>query len=172
MEGSRLHLMAVRFKGLFANRQLTLSTLGLWLLWLLVGIGYPVFNIFLPTFLLKFTPAGQTPPTQVRILANTAIAQGCSTFGPVIAAAMCAQPYIGRRRTMAFGAVLTAIFMFAWTRSKTSMESVGFPVAIGVALNRELELSKKIRLINYDFSILRNALWLHDWSVYLFELPG
>ncbi len=40
-----------RFGPIFADKQLGINTVLLWFCWLTIGIGYPLFNAFLPQYL-------------------------------------------------------------------------------------------------------------------------
>jgi hypothetical protein len=41
----------VHLRGLFPTRKIGLSTGLVWLSWALIGLAYPLFNVFLPTYL-------------------------------------------------------------------------------------------------------------------------
>lgn len=43
--------IAIHFKGLFATRTIALSTILIWLSWTLIGLAYPLFYVFLSTYL-------------------------------------------------------------------------------------------------------------------------
>lgn len=43
--------LTVHFRGLFATRQIGLSTCLIWLSWTLIGLAYPLFYVFLSTYL-------------------------------------------------------------------------------------------------------------------------
>lgn len=43
--------LATHFRGLFATKKIALSTLLIWLSWTLIGLAYPLFYVFLSTYL-------------------------------------------------------------------------------------------------------------------------
>jgi hypothetical protein len=43
--------LTVHFRGLFATKQIGLSTCLIWLSWTLIGLAYPLFYVFLSTYL-------------------------------------------------------------------------------------------------------------------------
>lgn len=58
----------VHLRGLFATRQLAVSTLLIWLSWTLIGLAYPLFYVFLkcvsPRFLLFSSSSSSSSQTQ------------------------------------------------------------------------------------------------------------
>jgi hypothetical protein len=128
-------LAALKFhlKGLFATRKLGLSTGLNFLSWALIGLAYPMFNAFLPTYLSVH--AGVEETSLHETYRNNLIVNVVSIFGPVIAGLICDIPHFGRRGTMALGAVLTMAFMFAYTGVKDQHQNLGLACAINVCLN-------------------------------------
>lgn len=87
-------------KGLFASRKLGLSTSLIWFSWLLIGLAYPLYNVFLPTYLAT-RGAEFGEQSQSVYWRNYAIANLCSIPSPVLAGYMCRSPWFwGRRGTM------------------------------------------------------------------------
>lgn len=43
--------LKIHLSGLFLTRKLAISTLLIWLSWLLIGLAYPLYNVFLPEYL-------------------------------------------------------------------------------------------------------------------------
>lgn len=92
--------VGMHLKGLFATRSLGLSTSLIWWSWLLIGLAYPLYNVFLPTYIQTRGAAlgGLSPYYQWR---NYALANFCSIPSPILAGYMCRSPYFwGRRGTM------------------------------------------------------------------------
>lgn len=97
----------VHLRGLFKTRKLGRSTLLIWLSWTLIGLAYPLFQVFLPTYLAsRGAKFGQL--SAYITWRNYAIANTCSIFGPVVAGFMAAT-VLGRRYTMVIGALLTSV---------------------------------------------------------------
>src|SRR6478736_3490760 len=54
----------------------------------------------------------------------------CAIFGPLIAAGLAEVPLLGRRYTMAIGAIITAIFFFCYTIIKTPAQNLAISSCI------------------------------------------
>ncbi|KAH9844742.1 membrane transporter, partial [Teratosphaeria destructans] len=127
--------VGLHIKGLYATRKMALSTTLIWWSWLLIGLAYPLYNVFLPEYLASRGAAlgGLSVYDQWR---NYAIANVCSIPSPILAGFMCKSRFFwGRRGTMIIGALLTMAFFFAYTRVKSNAENLGFTCAISFCLN-------------------------------------
>jgi sugar phosphate permease len=134
-ESSRFSIreMMGHIRGLFTTRKTTLSTLMVWLSWMMVGIVYPLFYAFLPNYLSS--RGANLDVTTFEKWRNYALTNISGIFGPILAAWLCNIPFLGRRYTMLIGAVLTAAFFFAYTAVRTADQNVGFSCAIAFCLN-------------------------------------
>lgn len=92
--------VGVHLGGLFATKRLGLSTSLIWFSWLLIGLAYPLYNVFLPTYLAtRGAEFGQT--SNYITWRNYAIANVCSIPSPILAGYMCKSRWFwGRRGTM------------------------------------------------------------------------
>ena len=79
-----------------------------------IGMGYPLFNAFLPQYLSQSGAGSTSTYTQYR---NYAITTVCGVPGSAIAAFTVDIKYIGRKGTIAAGTMLTGIFVFLFTAS-------------------------------------------------------
>jgi hypothetical protein len=123
----------VHLRGLFATRKISISTAMIWVSWAMVGLAYPLFYVFLPTYLAS--RGASLDVSTFDSWRNYALTNISSIFGPVLAGWMCNQPLLGRRYTMLIGALMTAGFFFAYTAVRTAEQNVGFSCAIGFSLN-------------------------------------
>ncbi|KAK3072173.1 Major Facilitator Super [Teratosphaeriaceae sp. CCFEE 6253] len=124
----------VHLRGLYATRRMGLSTSLIWFSWLLIGLAYPLYNVFLPTYLATRGAAlgGLSQSDQWR---NYAIANAASIPSPILAGYMCKSGlFWGRRGTMVIGALITMVFFFAYTQVKSNAQNLGFTCAIGFCL--------------------------------------
>jgi hypothetical protein len=122
-------------RGLFSTKKMALSTMLVWFSWLLIGLAYPLYNVFLPTY-LKSRGAKFGVESQYITWRNYAINNFCSIPGPVLAGFMCRSRWFwGRRGTMIIGALVTMIFFFCYTQVRTEAENLGFTCAISFCLN-------------------------------------
>ena len=120
-------------KGLFATKRIGVSTLLIWFSWTLIGLAYPLYNVFLPTYLETRGAALDTPVSIT--WRNYAIVNMSSVWGPVLAGYLCEVKFLGRRGTMVIGALLTMAFLFAYTAVRSEAENLGFNCAISFCLN-------------------------------------
>ncbi|OTB09106.1 hypothetical protein M426DRAFT_316399 [Hypoxylon sp. CI-4A] len=107
---------------LFESRKLGMATSLIWFCWSTIGLGYPLFNAFLPQYLShggSNVPAGDqgaavysaTPPETYR---NYAIISVVGVPGSLLAAYTVdhKSPFLGRRGTLAISTLTSAIFLF------------------------------------------------------------
>lgn len=108
-----------RIGPLFATKRLGLMTFLIWFCWTTIGMGYPLFNAFLPQYLQN---AGKdVEPTPNRILyRNYAITSIVGVPGSIIAAYTVDIKYIGRKYTIAISTLITGILLFLFTLSSDS----------------------------------------------------
>ncbi|EFZ01437.1 MFS transporter [Metarhizium robertsii] len=132
-KGFSLQKSLVHFSGLFSTKKIAISTLMIWLSWTLIGLAYPLFYVFLPTYLenhgLKFHR------TQFETWRNYAITNICGIPGPIIAGFMCNTRILGRKYTMSIGALITMAFFFAYTAVNTAVQDLTFTCLIACFLN-------------------------------------
>jgi hypothetical protein len=123
----------VHLRGLFQTRRIALSTSLIWFSWTLIGLAYPLYNVFLPTYLAsRGADTGAT--SDYLTWRNYTLANVSGIFGPVLAGWMCTT-ILGRKYTMVVGALITMAFFFAYTQVRTPAENVGFTCSISFCLN-------------------------------------
>jgi len=127
--------VGMHLKGLFATKKLGWSTVLIWWSWTLIGLAYPLYNVFLPQYLA--TRGAQVGGVSVSdTWRNYAVANVCSIPSPILAGFMCKSKFFwGRRGTMIIGALVTMAFFFAYTQVRTEAENFGFTCAISFCLN-------------------------------------
>jgi MFS family permease len=114
-----------RIGPLFGSKKLAVNTALLWFCWATIGMGYPLFNAFLPQYLTNIDP--NTPPTPTSIVyRNYAITSVVGVPGSIIACYTVDIPYVGRKGTMAISTLLTGIFLFVFTTSTKSDFQLAF----------------------------------------------
>ena len=118
-----------RIGSLFATRKLGLTTALLWFCWLTIGIGYPLFNAFLPQYLAAGKNASGGSISSYETYRNYAITSIVGVPGSIIAMYTVTIPYIGRKGTMAISTLLSGIFLFLFTISANSTYQLGFSCA-------------------------------------------
>ncbi|KAF2485868.1 major facilitator superfamily domain-containing protein [Neohortaea acidophila] len=127
--------VGLHLKGLFTTRKLGLSTSLIWFSWTLIGLAYPLYNVFLPIY-LRTRGAALGGLSQSEQWTYYAAANLCSIPSPILAGYMCKSRWFwGRRGTMIIGALITMVFFFAYTQVRTNAENNGFTCAISFCLN-------------------------------------
>ncbi|KAK4163706.1 major facilitator superfamily domain-containing protein [Cladorrhinum sp. PSN259] len=124
----------VHLRGLFSTPKISLSTTMIWLSWAMIGLAYPLFYVFLPNYLAS-RGAQLGGVSSFEKWRNYSLTNISSIFGPLLAGWLCNLPFLGRRRTMLVGALMTATFFFAYTTVRTKAQDIGFSCAIGFSLN-------------------------------------
>ena len=109
-----------RVAPLFHDRKLGITTLLIWFCWLAIGMGYPLFNAFLPQYLHS---AAQSDYITYR---NYAITSIVGVPGSIIACYTVDMPYVGRKGTMAISTMVSGIFLFLFTISSDPNYQVVF----------------------------------------------
>jgi hypothetical protein len=123
----------VHLQGLFRTRRIGLSTSLIWLSWTIIGLAYPLYNVFLPQYLeSRGAQFGQV--SQYETWRNYTLSNMSSIFGPMLAGFMCTTP-LGRKWTMVIGALVTMAFFFAYTQVRSQAGNIGFTCAISFCLN-------------------------------------
>ncbi|KEQ75698.1 MFS general substrate transporter [Aureobasidium namibiae CBS 147.97] len=127
--------IVIHCRGLFATRRMGLSTSLIWFSWLLIGLAYPLYNVFLPTYLAT-RGAQFGEQSQFVYWRNYAIANTCSIPSPILAGFMCRSKFFwGRRGTMIIGALITMAFFFAYTQVRNNAQNLAFTCCISFFLN-------------------------------------
>ncbi|KAM5449844.1 hypothetical protein MaudCBS49596_004606 [Microsporum audouinii] len=106
-----------RIAPLFATKRLGLTTVLLWFCWATIGMGYPLFNAFLPQYLAQGGGDKYPPPTTNTVYRDYAITSIVGVPGSLIACYTVDIPYIGRKGTMAISTLITGIILFCFTLS-------------------------------------------------------
>ncbi|KAI4092686.1 MAG: hypothetical protein LQ344_003354 [Seirophora lacunosa] len=104
-----------RIAPLFATRKLALMTLLIWFCWTTIGMGYPLFNAFLPQYLANSNAEQPTAPSI--IYRNYAITSVVGVPGSILAAYTVNVKYIGRKGTIAISTLITGVLVFCFTIS-------------------------------------------------------
>ncbi|KAK6602774.1 major facilitator superfamily transporter [Botrytis cinerea] len=108
---------------LFGNAELGVNTVLLWIIWLCIGIGYPLFNSFLPQYL----KGGNKSESESDTYRNYLIISTAAVPGSLLAC------YIvnvaGRKRPMAFATMIAGVCFFLFTLRNDSSFQLGFGCA-------------------------------------------
>ncbi|USW48567.1 Putative major facilitator superfamily, MFS transporter superfamily [Septoria linicola] len=109
---------AERIGPLFRGPRLAISTVLIWFIWTTIGMGYPLFNAFLPQYLAQSGGGGETSEnTTYRDYAITSVV---GVPGSILACYLVNVKYLGRKNTMAIATVLSGIFLILFTQATSS----------------------------------------------------
>ncbi|KAJ5601443.1 hypothetical protein N7510_010977 [Penicillium lagena] len=106
-----------RIRPLFATKRLGCTTILLWFCWATIGMGYPLFNAFLPQYLKNNGSGDTTTYTEYR---NYAITSIVGVPGSILACYTVDIKYVGRKGTMAISTLITGVLLFCFTASSNS----------------------------------------------------
>ncbi|OQE46993.1 hypothetical protein PENCOP_c001G07475 [Penicillium coprophilum] len=106
-----------RIAPLFANKRMGWNTVLLWFCWATIGMGYPLFNAFLPQYLSQ--TGGETNSNYITYR-NYAITSIIGLPGSFLACWTVELKYIGRKGTMAISTLITGVLLFCFTQSTKS----------------------------------------------------
>ncbi|RAL00566.1 putative sugar transporter [Aspergillus ibericus CBS 121593] len=107
-----------RIGPLFSNKKLGFSTVILWFCWATIGMGYPLFNAFLPQYLEN--AGGSSSSSTYVAYRNYAITSIVGVPGSILACYTVEIKYIGRKGTMVFSTLITGVLLFCFTVSTNS----------------------------------------------------
>jgi hypothetical protein len=121
------------FRALFRGRKMMQHTSVTFLIWLTIGIAYPLYFAFITSYLqTKESYSANSSLSHTYMV--YCIVSAVGVLGP-IAAGFCVETRLGRRWMMAASAVLTGVFLFAYTTAKTEAADIGFQCATGILGN-------------------------------------
>ncbi|EEY14319.1 membrane transporter [Verticillium alfalfae VaMs.102] len=124
-----------RIRPLFQNRTLGMATMLIWFCWATIGLGYPLFNAFLPQYLSEHgedpstgagaraeAPAEEGTTISAETYRNYAITSIMGIPGALLAAYLVdhQSPWLGRRGTLAISTFVSAIFLFLFVEFGTT----------------------------------------------------
>ncbi|KAG9233231.1 major facilitator superfamily domain-containing protein [Amylocarpus encephaloides] len=115
-----------RIGPLFQERKLAMTTILLWICWAAIGMGYPLFNAFLPQYLARGTTSTGEAVSSYITYRNYAITSVVGVPGSLLACYTVDIKYIGRKGTMAISTMLSGIFLFLFTISADSTYQLAF----------------------------------------------
>ncbi|OJK03086.1 hypothetical protein ASPACDRAFT_76158 [Aspergillus aculeatus ATCC 16872] len=103
---------------LFATKKLAMSTILLWFCWTTIGMGYPLFNAFLPQYLANNGSDGSS--STYIAYRNYAITSVVGVPGSILACYTVEIKYVGRKGTMCIATLITGVLLFCFTASTDS----------------------------------------------------
>ncbi|PYH87785.1 Clavaminate synthase-like protein [Aspergillus ellipticus CBS 707.79] len=124
---------STHYQALFATRKLAMHTAMIWFIWLTIGIAYPLYFNFLPSYLAKKFTSNDSLDVTYR---NYCIESAVGIAGP-ISAAYLVTTFFGRRWMMGLSSIVTGVFLFAYVGVTNQTASLAFTCVTGILGNFE-----------------------------------
>lgn len=121
-------------KALFATKKLAYSTTLIMAVWGFIGLGYPLYNAFIPY--IQATKGAQFGDGSTYLTyRNSLIIAVLGVPGALLGGLLVEVPRIGRKGTLAASTVLTGVFLYASTTAVTSAALLGWQCAFNFFSN-------------------------------------
>lgn len=121
-------------KALFATKKLALSTTVITVIWALIGLGFPLYNAFLP-FIQATRGADFGDGSTYITYRNSLIIAVLGVPGCLLGGVLVETPRVGRKGTLALSTVLTGVFLFCSTTALNSSALLGWNCAYNFMSN-------------------------------------
>ncbi|KAK7224320.1 hypothetical protein V2G26_012323 [Clonostachys chloroleuca] len=126
---------ASNYKALFAGKKMAQHSIVTFLIWLTIGVAYPLFFAFITSYIeanSHYTSDTSFNRTYIIYIIVSVV----GVVGPV-SAGFAVETRFGRRYMMALSAALTGVFLFAYTTVKSEAADIGFQCATAILGNFE-----------------------------------
>lgn len=121
------------YKKLFASRKMAQHSIVTFVIWLTIGVAYPLYFAFITSYLETKSSYSYNSSLNFTYMVYC-IVSSVGVIGP-IAAGFAVETRLGRRWMMALSSVLTGVFLFAYTAVGTEAADIGFQCATGILGN-------------------------------------
>jgi hypothetical protein len=121
-------------KALFVTRKLGLSTGLIMAVWALIGLGYPLYNAFIP-FIQATKGADFGDGSTYLTYRNSLIIAVLGVPGALLGGWLVELPRLGRKGTLSASTVLTGVFLYCSTTATTSDALLGWQCAFNFFSN-------------------------------------
>ncbi|KAM0167700.1 hypothetical protein ACHAQE_000088 [Botrytis cinerea] len=131
----KLHQMDLsHVRALFATKKMALSTSLIMLVWAFIGLGYPLYNAFLP-YIQATRGAEFGDGSTYLTYRNSLIISVLGIPGALIGGYLIEVPRLGRKGTLALSTTTTGVFLYASTTAMTSTALLGWNCAFNFCSN-------------------------------------
>lgn len=125
---------ASHIKALFATKKLAYSTSLITLIWALIGLGFPLFNAYLP-YLQSIRGAEFGDGSTYLTYRNSLIIAVLGVPGCLLGGLLVETPYVGRKGTLAVSTIMTGVFLLGSTTALNSNALLGWNCAYNFMAN-------------------------------------
>ncbi|ANB11853.1 hypothetical protein AWJ20_77 [Sugiyamaella lignohabitans] len=129
-EGNKVRRFTKHVRGIFVSRKSTYSYILLLMLWLLIGLGDPLYSYFRPYYLKTRGYQDNTTASNYIVWRNYAISNICGLVGPLLAWPLLDFKYLRRKGTLAVSALATMLFLFGYTQVRTPTQNTALSFCI------------------------------------------
>lgn len=131
----RLHNVKFeRIRTLFATRRLALSTGLIMSIWAFIGLGYPLYNAFLP-YIQATRGADFGDGSTYLTYRNSLIIAAVGIPGALVGGYLVELPRFGRKGTLSVATISTGVFLYASTTALDSQSLLGWNSAFNFTSN-------------------------------------
>ncbi|KAG6008195.1 hypothetical protein E4U21_004794 [Claviceps maximensis] len=123
-----------KVKALFSTRRMALSTGTMMAIWALIGLGYPLYNAFLP-FIQDSRGAEFADGSTYITYRNSLIISVLGVPGAFLGGLLVEMPRIGRKGTLSIFTILTGVFLYCSTTAVNSTSLLGWNCAFNFCSN-------------------------------------
>lgn len=123
-----------KIRVLFSTRQLARSTGLTMVVWGLIGLGYPLYNAFLP-YILATRGANFGDGSTYLTYRNSLIIAVSGIPGALLGGLLVEQPGLGRKGTLSMSTVITGAMLLASTTAPSSVALLGWSCAYNFSSN-------------------------------------
>ncbi|KAF2244005.1 sugar transporter-like protein, partial [Trematosphaeria pertusa] len=121
-------------KALFATKKLALSTTLITIVWAFIGLGFPLYNAFLP-YIQATRGADFGDGSTYLTYRNSLIIAVLGVPGCLLGGLLVETPRVGRKGTLSLSTILTGVFLFCSTTALTSSALLGWNCAYNFMSN-------------------------------------
>ncbi|KAL1412170.1 hypothetical protein Q8F55_003180 [Vanrija albida] len=112
----------------FKTKKMAYSTTLIIAVWAFIGLGYPLYNAFLPS-IIGSREFNNVPTSVARNYRDTLIIAVLGIPGAIVGAIFSEVPGVGRKGILAASAILTGVFLYVSTTAKTADAFLGYNCA-------------------------------------------
>lgn len=127
-------LKLTHVRALFATKKLAWSTGSIMAVWAFIGLGYPLYNAFLP-YLQQLRGADFGDGSTYLTYRNSLIIAVLGIPGALLGGVLVELKGVGRKGTLGTATVLTGVFLYASTTATNSNSLLGFNCAFNFLSN-------------------------------------
>ncbi|KAK1777427.1 major facilitator superfamily domain-containing protein [Copromyces sp. CBS 386.78] len=123
-----------RVRTLFSTRRLALSTGMIMAVWAFIGLGYPLYNAFIP-YIQAIKGAEFGDGSTYLTYRNSLIIAAIGVPGALLGGYLVELPRLGRKGTLSISTILTGVFLYCSTTALNSAALLGWQCAFNFCSN-------------------------------------